>query len=95
MFGMHKNKFHGKFHRHPGHRRHGHGFSHRGMRGQHSLNIDRAADSCGEKPFDSGLAVKNDLCPICENHCVLSDPGCDKGLAYANRYNELKRGDHE
>jgi len=31
-------------------------------------------------------------CPLCDNHCPLSNPGCDKGLAYAEARNAGQRG---
>lgn len=43
----------------------------------------QAAPVDGGPRMTEAEAVGRGLCPICENHCPLSEPGCGKGKVYA------------
>ena len=73
--------------------RHGsHHCEHGGLRGRgHCLGHARHggrletfhAANDGPQAAASGM----NRCPICDNHCPLSEPGCEKGAALAGRRN--------
>ena len=45
-----------------------------------------------EGPKAESLPMDAGFCPICENHCPLSDPSCGKGKAFANSQNARQEG---
>ncbi len=40
----------------------------------------------GSQTSAAPLAAVGATCPLCKNHCPLSEPGCSKGQAYAQSY---------
>nr|WP_320012493.1 hypothetical protein [uncultured Desulfobulbus sp.] len=50
----------------------------RGCRGQNSFTVRSRIDNTPEAT-ENALNVS---CPLCKNHCPLSEPGCPKGEAF-------------
>lgn len=51
----------------------------RGRRGERSFQMFRRE----ETPAGSTTLSAGATCPLCKNHCLLSEPGCPKGEALA------------
>ena len=97
--GRHKHpikqlKIHRAAGRHGQGRHHGHGHGHKHARWHRfgpeaGTSYDTAGSlSIGIPPAkpqvdETSLAAATATCPLCENHCLLDDPGCGKGEAYA------------
>ena len=57
-----------------------------GLRGYDMPEQDARQEMQAQAPQGAPRGMEAEqpgVCPICKNHCPLSDPGCDKGKAYA------------
>jgi DNA-binding MarR family transcriptional regulator len=69
------------------------GFDRKG--GSHDFQYNHDSE---EKPIDqkdtvAGTISESETCPLCNRHCLLSDPGCPKGGAYARIHHADSQND--